>query len=575
MTNHVTRCLPTISLQHCLMTALAILTAAPATAATWYVSPAGDDQNSGSSPATAWRTLQKAADVVGPGDRVDVLPGGYAGFNLFTSGAPGQEIHFDARPGVLLTGVNGFTNQDTINLEGASYVVVEGFRIVGTGDPATHRAGVRAVGLSAGQLASHVTVRRCAVDLAGRWGVFSGFVDDMVVEDCVLSRAADEHGVYVSNSGDRPIIRRNRIFDNHSNGIHMNGDASLGGDGVISDALVERNVVFGNGDGNPAFGAPGGSGINCDGLRDSILRNNLLFGNHKSGISLYREDGGLPSSGNLVAHNTVVNADDARWCMNVKNGSRDNVIVSNVFYNAHPSRGSIDMTSDCLPGTFCDFNAVEDRFSLDDVWIGLAAWQAATGFDAASYVTTPAALFEDAVADDYRLRAGSPALDAGDPTVAVADDLFGLPRPSGASPDAGAVERCAGPGHAVAFGAGLPGGNGQVPLLFASGCPTPGALLHLGVQNAAGGATALLVLGTNEVALPFLGGTLLVDPAIGVPHALLGPAAYPGVGAVGWTFAIPADPTLIGATISLQELVADPTGVQGATLSRGLRLTFG
>ena len=37
-----------------------------------------------------------------------------------------------------------------------------------------------------------------------------------------------EHGIYVSNSGDRPVIRGNHLHDNHANGIHMNGDAEPG-----------------------------------------------------------------------------------------------------------------------------------------------------------------------------------------------------------------------------------------------------------------------------------------------------------------------------------------------------------
>mgnify|MGYP003418172734 CR=1 FL=1 len=39
------------------------------------------------------------------------------------------------------------------------------------------------------------------------------------------------------------------------------------------------------------LGAGGGSGINGDGLINSVIRNNLLYDNHASGISLYRIDG--------------------------------------------------------------------------------------------------------------------------------------------------------------------------------------------------------------------------------------------------------------------------------------------
>ena len=69
-----------------------------------------------------------------------------------------------------------------------------------------------------------------------------------------------EHGIYVGNSGDRPIVRGNIAWGNQVCGIHMNGDVSQGGDGIISGALVENNVIFDN-------GRKGGSGINCDGVR--------------------------------------------------------------------------------------------------------------------------------------------------------------------------------------------------------------------------------------------------------------------------------------------------------------------
>ena len=411
--------------------------AAHAGAVTFYVSNDGDNGADGLTPETAWQTLQHAADQVAAGDTVIALAGSYDGFNLFTSGQPGQPITFTADPGalaanpaVVIDQPNGFTGQDGINLEGASWVVVEGFTIAGAGIP---RAGIRAVGTS-GSHAGNVTVRANHIDEPGRWGIFTGFVDDLLIEDNETSRAGDEHGIYASNSGDRPVIRRNLIWGNRSNGIHMNGDLSQGGDGVISDALVEANVTFDNGTG-------GGSGINCDGLQNSTIRNNLIYDGHASGISLYRIDGGQPSTGNLVVNNTVLVASDGRWAMNIQDGSSGNTLRNNVFLSDHPSRGSIDLCGSCLPGFVSDHNAVEDRFSLDDVWIDLDQWRTDTGQDGSSFLSTEDELFLDPAAADYRLSLTSPAADSGTATDAPAEDLRGVPRPQEGGWEVGAYEQ--------------------------------------------------------------------------------------------------------------------------------------
>lgn len=120
-----------------------------------------------------------------------------------------------------------------------------------------------------------------------------------------MSRSQAEHGIYVSHSGERPVIRKNVVFGNRANGIHMNGDVSQGGDGIISDALVADNTIYDNGLG-------GGSGINCDGVQSSIFRDNLLYNNHASGISLYQIDAAQPARGNQVLNNTIVMASAGR-----------------------------------------------------------------------------------------------------------------------------------------------------------------------------------------------------------------------------------------------------------------------
>jgi hypothetical protein len=403
--------------------ALAVaLLAAPARAADYYVANGGSDAATGLSPAAAWATLGHAAGLVSPGDTVHVADGSYQGFYLTRSGAPGSPITFRAEgPAVQITADNG-TTPDGINLEGASYVVIDGFVV----NDRT-RTGIRTV------LGQAITIRNCRLGHNGRWGILTGFVDDLLIEGNEAYLSQVEHGIYVSNSGDRPVIRGNVVHDNHANGIHMNGDLSQGGDGLISNAVVEGNVISGN-------GAAGGSGINMDGVTDSVVRNNLLFDNHASGISLYRIDGAAGSSGNLVVNNTVVQPSDGRWCLNIADGSTGNTVRNNVLWNDHAFRGAITLDAASLAGFSADHDAVIGRFSTDggDTVIDLAAWQA-LGHEAHGFVATPAALFVTP-GSDFHLRPGSPAIDGGTLVGAPASDLDGGPRPVGAAVDVGAYE---------------------------------------------------------------------------------------------------------------------------------------
>jgi parallel beta-helix repeat protein len=391
--------------------------------ATLYVAPSGNDSNNGSAEAP-WQTLQKAANSVSAGDTVVVRPGDYAGFDLRRDGTADGRITFAAQAGVVINAPNSRT-PDGINLEGADFVTIDGFTVVGM-----PRTGIRSV-TNEGAI-----IRNNRCDQNGRWGILTGFSEDVLIENNECSRSEVEHGVYVSNSADNPVVRGNVLWGNRANGLHMNGDIEVGGgDGIISGALVENNVIYDNGRG-------GGSGINCDGVQSSRIQNNLLYNNHASGISLYRIDGGGGSTGNVVVNNTIVQAADARWAINIADGSTGNTLLNNILFNAHPFRGSITVEADSLAGLVSDYNIVMDRFSTDGggTRLTLAQWRAATGQDAHSIVATPAEVFADPAAGDYRLKPGSPAIDRGTALHSPRRDLAGTVRPSGAAVDAGAFE---------------------------------------------------------------------------------------------------------------------------------------
>lgn len=72
---------------------------------TYYVSPDGSDDNDGKSRRAAFSSMQKAADIVQPGETVLVTKGIYKhGFHIHKEGREGAWITFVAEPGVEIRG---------------------------------------------------------------------------------------------------------------------------------------------------------------------------------------------------------------------------------------------------------------------------------------------------------------------------------------------------------------------------------------------------------------------------------------------------------------------------------------
>ncbi len=416
--------------------------AGPLAQGTYYVATDGEDVVPGGTFDHPWRTLQFAVDHVAAGDTILVRSGDYLGCRIEVSGAEGDWITLQAEAGATVRvtapgpGNRHGSNIEVETWEGdgtVSYWVIAGLEVSGAPSWGIDLRGSEAAP------SHHLIVRDNVVHdnglATGRTGIFLAFVDDALIEGNE-SYGNGEHGIYCSNSGDRPVVRRNVLHHNAGCGLHMNGDASMGGDGIIAGALVEGNIIYEN-------GTAGGAAINMDGVADSIVRNNLLYDNHAGGIAIFQGDGGVCSQGNRVLNNTIVMPADGRWAVNIADEACvDNGLFNNILYSYHAWRGSIVVPTAGLIGFQSDYNVVVDRFSADggDNVIGLAEWQA-LGYDAHSFLAIPDELFVDAAGGDYHLRAGSPAIDAGTGLgSAVPDDLEGNPRPLGAAFDIGAYE---------------------------------------------------------------------------------------------------------------------------------------
>ena len=203
----------------------------------------------------------------------------------------------------------------------------------------------------------------------------------------------------------------------------------------MSDGLIEGNIIHDN-------GQEGGAAINMDGVEDTVVVNNLLYRNHASGIAIFQQDGAACSRRNRIWHNTVLMPDDGRWAL-IINGPdcADNQLFNNIFLSEHAWRGSINIADGQAPGLQSNFNITSDRFTIDDgdSVLALAEWQA-LGYDANSFIATADELFLSPANDDYHLRSGSPAVDAGKVLPGVTADIAGTRRPLGTGYDIGAYE---------------------------------------------------------------------------------------------------------------------------------------
>lgn len=387
---------------------------------------------------TALLVLNFAGDVATAGDDVVVLPGTYTGFRPRNAGTAQAPVRFLAQAGVIVNAPGAAnSNGDDIWVRNVDHVVIDGFECT-----AAPRAGIAVQGEPDAN-ATGVVVRRCHCHHNGRWGIFTGFARDLLLEDNETSYSAVEHGIYVSNSGDRPTVRRNHAHHNNASGIQLNADpAQMGddptdpqGDGIIEDALIEANLIHDN-------GTAGGAAINLASVRGSLIRNNLLYANLASGIAGWDDGEGSNQFGtrdNHILGNTIVQPSGSRFAISLLNGSTGNLIQDNILLHLG-ARGSISADPSSQSGLVSDYNAVVDRFSDDDVFLTLAQWRG-FGFDAHSFIATAAALFVDAAGNDYHLSATSPARDTGSAHADLSADRDGVSRPQGAGTDIGAYER--------------------------------------------------------------------------------------------------------------------------------------
>jgi NPCBM/NEW2 domain/Right handed beta helix region len=466
----------------------------------FWVATDGDDADQGTRE-DPWSTIQHAAETALPGDTVFVASGTYAErVEIRVSGEPGRPITFAAVGGrVVLDGSSldvPAGRSAMILIDSQRYITLRGFEVTGY---QTDVSGQVPVGILVIGAADHVRLSRNFVhDLGTTFegrnggdahgiGIFGTEADHPITavevvdnELAELTLGSSEALVVNGNVKDF-LIEGNRVHDTNNIAIDVIGFEGTAPDPTVDqarDGVVRGNSVW-NVDsyGNPAYGRDrSADGIYVDGGRDVLIERNLVH-DVNIGIELASEHAGRSTRNvtvrNNVVHdataiglaiggydrrrgstedcvivnNTIVNTDGVELL--VQFDTRDNVIANNVIV-AGAHHVFVENRYRRNVGNVLDHNLY---YSIDGEpggiwqWKGITyenfhRWRARSGNDPSSAFADPT--FVDAGTHDYRLEAGSPAVDAGGYLAASgASDFAGDPRAQLGGIDLGAFERTA------------------------------------------------------------------------------------------------------------------------------------
>jgi parallel beta helix pectate lyase-like protein/uncharacterized protein DUF1565 len=274
-------------------------------AATYVVAPTGSDSNNGSA-AAPWRSIQRAANVVNPGDVVNVQAGDYPGYvSTARSGTASARIRFvSVTSGGARIRYGGAGSSWQIWLNRASYIDIEGFDVSDADQSGASdvRNGIQSEGSQVrimGNHVHHLPNKPCG-DPNGGAGIATPGTSTVVAQNHVhhIGRLTETtcnavHGIYWTSSGAR--IENNIVHNNQGCGLH--------GWHQPSNSVIVNNLSFHNGVCGLVIG---GDGFTASGM---FVANNILYGNLSRGMYESGTTGANTYQNNLVfanATNTII-----------------------------------------------------------------------------------------------------------------------------------------------------------------------------------------------------------------------------------------------------------------------------
>jgi Right handed beta helix region len=437
------------------------------TAQTWHVSGTGNDANDGKTVKTAFRSLQKAADLVNPGDIVLIGDGIYtiadksdggAILNIKTSGTKDAWITWKAAPGakpdIRPIGWCG------IQISG-SYHILDGLTVTGgndsiyllqaqedgkktTPDPKFNTNGIYVNGRvrKPEEKPHHNIIRNCTVTKCPGGGIIGIETDYFTVEDCKVSDNAwfmryGGSGITTLNNwayDDAPgyhiIIQRNYVWNNKTlvawekigklsdgNGILLDvtDQAKTGATNPNADAVIKKDSAAPAVESKPK--RPEWKGR-------ALIANNLSAFNGGSGIHTFRT-----KYVDVINNTTYHNGGIVGYPEMFANNSEDVVFLNNII--VPKPAGKITSNN----------KNTNIRWDNNLYPVAQSFFKGANDIVAEPLFMNVPDDFINILKADFRLAKESKALNSGTNDVAQPTDINKNPRPKGTATDRGAFEQ--------------------------------------------------------------------------------------------------------------------------------------
>lgn len=318
---------------------------------TYYVSGSGNDKNNGLSTSSAFRTIQKAADLTNPGDTVLIMNGVYKNIakagsvvNIKRSGKSNAWIRYKAYPGHSPKIQHNTWNGILIS-HGASYIEINGLEVIGNNanitldyamsqktkklNPLTNGNCISVDGRNNGRI-HHIRIVNNKAHHCGGAGISAIQSDYVTIDNNVVFNNAwysvyGNSGISLlnhwnsdNNRGYKMYVTNNKTYNNRMYIPWIAVGKITDGNGIIIDSSRnnEKKIKM-----SPYIGR-------------TLVKNNLSFNNGGSGIHSFLSDHVDIVNNTAILNNQSPEIKDGQI---FANKSSDVKILRNILY-AYPGK---------------------------------------------------------------------------------------------------------------------------------------------------------------------------------------------------------------------------------------------